>query len=220
MSIETKHPALQYMEDLRAERRRRGLEALDRKQEIHARILLRNGGQLIDVDDVLDETRGYKDWHSLRLTRRFCRTPSSRTSRRRAPPRHFAPHSTTPSKRCWRPPSSSSSLPPEEAGRSGKLEAQDAADIAAALILVPAIQAESTGADAIEGFRLAAPRTIGYVRRNGVRSRPATRHRVLGIGSPVRERNGDGAAAGRSLHRLSADVEHCIRRQAAYSSAH
>jgi predicted nucleic acid-binding protein len=38
----------------------------------------------------------------------------------------------------------------------GRLEAQDAADIAAALLLIPTIQAESTGADAIEGFRLAA----------------------------------------------------------------
>ena len=61
MSTETKHPALQYLEELRAERRRKALEVLLRIEKLHAEILERRGGELIDVDAVMDEMRGYKD---------------------------------------------------------------------------------------------------------------------------------------------------------------
>ncbi len=61
MSTETKHPALQYMEELHAERIARRLEALDRLKEHHRAILVRRGGEPIDVDAVLDEMRGRTD---------------------------------------------------------------------------------------------------------------------------------------------------------------
>ncbi len=61
MSTEAKHPALQYMEELQAERRRRGLDALERLKEHHRAILARRGGEPIDVDAVLDELRGRTD---------------------------------------------------------------------------------------------------------------------------------------------------------------